>query len=51
MAAAPLPAVGRTWGQTSVALAANLLVAVVLGGQDLQRGLNDTATKTIVYII
>ena len=46
MAASPLAAVGRTGRETCVALAADLLVAVVLGGEHLQRGLNDTATET-----
>lgn len=32
--------------QTCVALAADHLVAVVLGGQGLERRLNDTATET-----
>jgi hypothetical protein len=41
-----LAAVGGTGRETSVALAANLLVAVVLGGKDLERGLNDTTTET-----
>ena len=44
MATSTLSAVGRTGRETSVALAADLLVAVVLGSKDLQRGLNDTAT-------
>mgnify|MGYP007051639723 CR=1 FL=1 len=47
MTARPLPAVGGTGRETSVALAADLLVAVVLGGQDLERGLDDTATETV----
>lgn len=39
-------AVGGTGRETSVALAADLLVAVVLVGKDLERGLNDTTTET-----
>ena len=44
-----LTAVGRTRGETGVALAANLLLAVVLAGKNLERGLNDTTTETRVY--
>lgn len=33
-------------GETYVALAADHLVAVVLGGKGLERGLNDTTTET-----
>ena len=36
---------GPRW-QTCVALAADHLVAVVLGGQGLERGLDDTTTET-----
>lgn len=36
--------VGR--GKTYVALAADVLLAVVLGGEGLERGLNDTTTET-----
>ena len=39
-------AVGGTGRKTGVALAADLLVAVVLRGEDLERGLNDTTTET-----
>ena len=46
MSALLLPAVGGTRGETGVALAANHLVAVVLGGQHLQGGLNHTTTET-----
>ena len=42
----PLAAVGGTGREARVALAADLLVAVVLGGEHLERRLNDTATKT-----
>lgn len=45
MATLLLAAVGGTWVQTSVALAADHLVAVVLLGENTQRGLNDTATQ------
>jgi hypothetical protein len=41
-----LTAVGGTWWETGVALAANHLVAVVLGGKGLERWLNDTTTET-----
>ena len=47
MSAGAFPAVGGTRGETGVALAADLLFAVVFGGQDLQRGLNDTTTETV----
>lgn len=36
----------RTAGSTYVALAADHLVAVELGGKGLERGLNDTTTET-----
>ena len=42
----PLAAVGGTGREARVALAADLLVAVVLGGKHLERGLDDTATET-----
>jgi hypothetical protein len=41
-----LTAVGGTRRKTSITLAANHLVTVVLAGQSLQRGFNDTTTKT-----
>ncbi|GAO45925.1 hypothetical protein G7K_0171-t1 [Saitoella complicata NRRL Y-17804] len=41
-----LAAVGGTGRETGVALAADHLVAVVLGSQSLKRGLNDTTTET-----
>jgi hypothetical protein len=40
------PAVGGTRGKTGVALAADLLVAVVFRGEDLERGLDDSTTQT-----
>lgn len=46
MAALPLSTVGRTRRKTSVTFSADLFVTVVLGGQDLQRGFNNTATET-----
>jgi hypothetical protein len=46
----PLAAVGRTGREASVALAADLLVAVVLGRKHLKRRLDDTATET-EYIV
>ncbi|CAK9782589.1 unnamed protein product [Cutaneotrichosporon oleaginosum] len=45
VAALLLAAVGRTGREAGVALAADLLVAVVLGRKHLERGLNDTATE------
>jgi len=41
-----LAAVGGTGRETSVALAADGLVAVVLGGKGLERRLNDATTET-----
>lgn len=46
MSALALPAVGSTRRETSVALAADLAVAVGLGGQNLERRLDDTTTET-----
>ena len=46
MTALALAAVCCTRWQASVALAANLLFAVVLAGKGLERWLNDTTTKT-----
>lgn len=46
MTALALAAVRCTRWQASVALAANLLFAVVLAGKGLERWLNDTTTKT-----
>lgn len=46
MATCSLAAVSSTGRETRIALAANLLVAVVLGSQYLERRLNDTATET-----
>ena len=40
-----LTAVRRTRRQTGVALTADLLLTVVLAGQHLERGLNDTTTQ------
>lgn len=40
------PAVGGLLVQTSVALSANHLIAVVLHRQDAERRLNDTTTKS-----
>ena len=50
MSTGTFPAIGGTRGKTSVALAADLLITVVLGGQDLQRRLDDTATETVTII-
>ena len=41
-----LSAVSSSWGKSGVALSANHLVAVVLSGQNLERWLNSTTTKT-----
>lgn len=46
MTALLLAAVGGTRRQAGVALAADGLVAVVLGGEGLQGRLNDTTTET-----
>jgi hypothetical protein len=41
-----LTTVGSTRRETSIALTADHLLTVVLGSQSLQRGFNDTTTKT-----
>lgn len=41
-----LSAVGSTRRKSSIALSANRLVTVVLGGKSLQRGLDDTTSKS-----
>lgn len=41
-----LTAVGGSRWQTGVALSADHLLAVVLGGKSLEGGLDDTATET-----
>ena len=46
MTALLLAAVGGARRETGVALAADHLVAVELGGQGLERGLNDTTAET-----
>jgi hypothetical protein len=46
VAAGALATVGRTRREAGIALATDLLVTVVLGRKDLERRLNDTATKT-----
>jgi hypothetical protein len=46
VSALALAAVGGTGRETGVALAADHLVAVELGGQSLERGLDDTTTQT-----
>lgn len=45
MSALLLPAIRRPRRQTRIALSANHLVAVVLAGQGLERGFNDTTTE------
>lgn len=40
-----LYAIGSAWWETSVALAANILVAVILRGKGLERGFDDTTTE------
>lgn len=47
MSTTALSAVGCTGRETGIALPADLLVAVVLGSEHLQRGLNDAATEAI----
>jgi hypothetical protein len=47
VSARAFPAVGGTRRKAGVALAADLLVAVVLGGENLERGLNDTTAETV----
>jgi len=44
-----LAAVGGTGRETSVALAADHLVAVVGRGEDTERRLDDTSTETIKH--
>jgi hypothetical protein len=46
VAARALPAVGRARRKTGVALAANLLVAVVLGREHFEGGLDNATAKT-----
>ena len=46
MTALLLTAVGGSGWETGVALSADHLVAVVFGGQRLERRLDDTTTKT-----
>jgi len=46
MAARALSAIGSAGRETSVALAANLLIAVVLGREHFERRLNDTTAET-----
>lgn len=46
MATAAFAAVGRTRREARITLATNLLVAVVLGGKDLERRLDNAATET-----
>lgn len=46
MSALLLPAVGGTRGKAGVAFPANALVAVVLGGEGFEGGLDDTTTET-----
>ena len=41
-----LSAVGRLCRESGIALAADHLVAVVLGGEDTQRGLDDSSSQT-----
>ena len=50
MSTRTFPAIGGAGGETSVTFAADLFFAIVLGGQDLQRRLNDTATETVTAI-
>lgn len=48
MTALALTAVGRTRGETGIALAADLAVTVGLGCQNLERGLDDSTAKTVI---
>ena len=41
-----LAAVGGTWRKAGVALSADHLLAVVLGGEGLERGLDDATAET-----
>jgi hypothetical protein len=45
MSARPLPAIGGTGRKASIAFAANLLVAVVLAREHLERGLNKSTAE------
>lgn len=47
MTTAPLSAVGSTRGESGVALSADLLVTVRLGGEDLERGLDDSSSESV----
>lgn len=42
----PVGKTGEKWNRTYVALAADALLAVVLGGKSLERGFDDTTTET-----
>jgi len=46
MSALLLPAVGSTRGETGIALSADHLLAVELGGKSLEGGFDDTTTET-----
>jgi hypothetical protein len=46
MTTSTFSAVGSTRGKTSIAFAADLLIAFVLGGKHFQRRLDDATTKT-----
>jgi len=46
VAALLLPAVGSTGWETGIALSADHLLAVELGGKSLKRGFDDTTTET-----
>ena len=50
MAAAPLPAISSTGWETSIALSADLFIAVVFPSQHFQRRLNNSATETKVQV-
>ena len=47
MSTCTLAAVGSARWETSIALAADLLLAVVLGGQSLEGRLDDATTETV----
>lgn len=51
MSTTAFAAVGRTRWKPRVALAADLLVTVVLGREDFERGFDDAATETVSLVV
>ena len=51
MSTTAFAAVGRTRWEPRVALAADLLVTVVLGREDFERGFDDAATETVSLVV